>query len=281
VYQSVFKSEEGKRKIQTYYQKLLKSTSLIYTERYVDTHYGKTYLLEVGKTDAPVVFLIHGSCTNSAMWFADIGILSKYFHVFTVDIIGEAGNSDENRLDLKSIEYAQWLKEVFDVLDIDKAVMIGNSLGGWMSLKFATEYPNRVEQIVLIATSGISPVKLPFVFKSILYTMQGKKGINSLNKMIYGSDDIPEEALEVGQIIMKNFKPMVGSLPTYTDEQLKQLTMPVMYIAGENDVTVDVYKTAARIRENISSSNIKIIKNHGHVVYGVMNEVVEFIDSMK
>ncbi len=275
---SVYKSEEGKKKILGHYKKLLGNLDIPYKEIYIDTSFGKTYMLEVGNVNSSAIFLFHGSSSNSAMWFGDLKILAEHYHVFTVDIIGQPGNSAEKRLDTSTDAYADWIKELLDAQNIRKAMLMGNSLGGWMSLKFATAYPDRVSKLVLIATSGITPAKLSFILKSILYIMQGKRGLKKLNKMVYGTDHIPDEVIEVSNMIMENFNPMIGALPNYKDDQLKRLTMPVMYIAGENDATVYACKTAQRIEELIPNANIQLIKNNGHVIYNVMNQIMPFLN---
>jgi pimeloyl-ACP methyl ester carboxylesterase len=275
---SVYKSEEGKRKVLGLYKSLIGKLEVPYEERYVDTSYGRTYMIEAGNDDSPAVFLFHGSCSNSAMWFGDLRILAEHFHVFAVDIIGEPGNSAENRLDTSADDYANWIKELLDAQNINKAVLIGNSFGGWMSLKFATVYPERVSKLVLIAASGITPAKFSFIFKSIIYTMQGEKGLKKLNRMVFGTDDIPDEVIEVSNMIMENFNPMLGALPEYKDDKLKKLTMPVMYIAGENDATVNAHKTAQRIKELIPHADAELINNCGHVIYNAMDMIMPFLN---
>lgn len=274
---TVYKSAAGKEKIINHYNSLLSQLAVPFKERYIETSYGTTHVIESGDASNPPVFLLHGSCSNSTMWIGDIPILAKDYHVYAIDIIGEPGKSDENRLDLKSDDYAMWLKELCTKLNAQKVIMIGNSYGGWLSLKFATTYPECVSKMALIATSGISPTKLSFVMKSIVYTMQGKKGLDKLNKMIYGRDDVPQEILDVTNMIVDNFIPMMGALPTYTDQQLSRLDMPVMYIAGENDVTVDAEKTANRMEAHIEHAHTELIKDCGHVVYDVMNRVIPFL----
>ena len=148
-------------------------------EIYVNTAFSMTYVLEAGDPEKPPVVLIHGSCSNSAAWFGDIPVLSEDYHVFSVDIVGDAGNSEENRLDQKTEEFENWLKEVLDGLGIDKAVLIGNSLGAWISLRFAAAYPEKAEKLVLIAPSGITPTNASFVAKTILYLMLGRQGQKS------------------------------------------------------------------------------------------------------
>lgn len=274
---SIYKSEEGKKKIQTFYNKFIEILELPHNEIYIDTSFGKTFLLESGNKNGDIIFLIHGSSSNSAMWFEDLKVLSDQYHLFTIDILGEPGKSAENRLNKSNEDYAKWIREILDSLNIKKVTLIGNSFGGWIALKFATTYPEKINKLVLVATSGITPVKFSFIFKSIIYIMQGEKGLKKINKLVYGTDKIPEEVMEVSNLIFKNYNPMLGSLPTFKDSQLIKLKMPVMYIAGENDSTVNVYKSAERIKNLIPNSNIKIIKNNGHVVFNIMDEIIPFL----
>ncbi len=124
---SVFKSEESRDMIRSRYNQIL--SAFPFKQLYIDTSFGKTFILESGVPENPPLILLHGSCSNSAFWFGEISVLSNMFHVLAVDIIGEAGNSEEKRLDLNQDGYADWLKEVFDALSIEKAVVMGNSLG--------------------------------------------------------------------------------------------------------------------------------------------------------
>jgi pimeloyl-ACP methyl ester carboxylesterase len=124
----VFKSKEGRHRILSYYGGLLDAVSFSYRERYVGTAFGKTYVLEAGETDKPAVVLLHGSCSNSAAWYGDIPVLSERYHVFSIDIVGDAGNSEESRLDQKTEEFESWLKEVLDGLGIEKAVLLRRAL---------------------------------------------------------------------------------------------------------------------------------------------------------
>ena len=229
------------------------------------------------KEDNPAILLFHGSCSNSAMWFADIEKLKEMYHVFAVDIIGEAGNSAENRLDPNSDDYANWVREILDALKLNKVSLMGNSFGGWMSLKFATTFPERVDKLVLIAASGIVPVKLSFVVKSILAIIQGEKGFKALNKTIFGTEDIPEEITQVTSMIMKHFNPMTGALPFSGADRLKKLSMPVLFIVGENDVTLNPYKAAEKLKASVADCEVQIIKGSPHVIYNLMDTVIPFL----
>lgn len=273
----VFKTDEGRRRILSSYSRLLGEAGFTYREKYVDTAFGKTYVLESGDPNNPPAVLIHGPCSNSAAWFRDIPVLAAHYHVYSVDIVGDAGNSEENRLDQFTDEFSDWLKGVFDGLGIEKAVLMGNSLGGWISLRFAAAFPEQVEKLVLIAPAGIAPTKASFVFKAILYLMAGEKGRNAISNMIFGKDDTPEEVRHFISLISDNFNPLTGSLPSLTNAQMKRLTMPLLYIAGENDAVIATEKSVKRLNQMIPGASIHVIKNKGHVILDAMQWVMPFL----
>ena len=114
---NVFKTEESKDWIRSRYNQIL--SVFPFNQLYVETAFGKTFILEAGVAENPALILLHGSCSNSAFWFGEISALSGMFHVLAVDIIGEAGNSDEHRLSIYSEDYADWLKEVLNACSIE------------------------------------------------------------------------------------------------------------------------------------------------------------------
>lgn len=273
----VFKSEEGRRKILSFYSKSLSAVNFSYRERYVNTTFGKTYVLEAGEPKNPPVVLIHGSCSNSAAWYGDIPLLSEQYHVFSVDIVGDAGNSEENRLDQTTNEFETWLKEVLDGLEIDKTVLIGNSLGAWISLRLAAAHPEKVERLVLIAPGGIAPTSASFIIKTILYLMMGKRGRKAINKMIFGNDEIPEEVAAFTRLIGENFNPLTGALPTLSDDRMRNLIMPLLFIAGENDALTNAVKASQRLRKLVPGAEIHIIDNNSHVIYDAKHWLLPFL----
>jgi pimeloyl-ACP methyl ester carboxylesterase len=126
---SVFKSQEGREKIRGYYDMILNAFPL--GKRYVETTFGRTFILEAGKSDRPPMVLLHGSCSNNAAWLGDLSALSRSIMPL-LSIFPRAGQqrgvSAESAID----EYSRWLAEVLDALALKKAILVGNSLGdGW------------------------------------------------------------------------------------------------------------------------------------------------------
>jgi len=271
---SVFRTEEGKAKVLGRYDEILSMFPL--GKRYVDTSYGKTFILEAGDPSNSPVILLHGSCSNSVFWMGEIPALSEKYHVCAVDIIGEAGNSADNRHDIGADDYALWLGEVLDALGFGKASLIGNSLGGWLALKFAVKYPHRVEKLVLLASPGIAPVR-PSFYAQTAAVEQGSAGASVLHETVLGENQIPQAVLDFMNLILENFLPITDSLPPYNDEQLKALTMPVLFIAGDQDVIVDAEGSAERLKTLLPEAEIHVLKDCTHYIPQAIGIILPFM----
>ncbi len=219
---NVFKSIEGQEKIRGYYQNILNFFPL--EQRYVDTSYGQTFVLEAGSNENPAMVLLHGSCSNSAAWLGDMSAFAKQYHVFAIDIPGEPGNSVDNRLNFKTNEYSYWLKEVLDALTIKKAVIIGNSMGGWLALHFSATYPNHTSALVLLAPSGIIPPKPSFLTQTADIASNTDHA-EAVTDAVVGDAAVPKEVLAFMHLVMENFNPVTSPLPLLTDEQMHLMTM--------------------------------------------------------
>jgi pimeloyl-ACP methyl ester carboxylesterase len=270
---NVFKSEVGRDKIRDYYNQILSAFPL--NQIYVDTSFGKTFVLEAGNPENPPLVLLHGSCSNSAAWHGDMPALLGGFHVYAVDILGEPGNSEENRLDFFSDEYPRWLNEVLNGLNINKAVVMGNSMGGWLSLHFAAAFPNRTSALVLLAPSGIIPPKESFMTQTADIN-SNPDGAAAVNEAIMGNEAIPKEVRDYMNLIMENFNPITDPLPVLTDAQMRSLAMPVLLIAGTNDITMDSEKAAERLIKLIPQAKVNL-QEGSHVIMSAADTVIPFL----
>ena len=274
----VFKSKEGKEAILAVYDTVLKNWPVPYKEINLETRYGNTYMIECGDESLPPLILLHGSSSNSSMWIGDVATYSRKFRVFAVDMPGEPGKSQDTRYDLTTAAYAEWLEDVHTGLGIKKASIAGISLGGWTALKFAVTFPQRVEKLVLLCPSGVGPQNAAFLFYVIPMMLLGKWGKSKVAKKIYGSDDIPEEALKYSNIIGNNFSPYVGLIPIFSDEELKRLTMPVLLIAGEKDFLLQSQKTVERLSGLLPKADVRLLPGIGHVLINQQDQILDFLE---
>lgn len=103
----------------------------------------------------PALLLIHGIGDNSATWNEVIPHLAKSYTVIAPDLLGH-GRSDKPRADYSIAAYANGMRDLLTVLGIERATVIGHSLGGGVALQFAYQFPQMVERLVVVAPGGVT-----------------------------------------------------------------------------------------------------------------------------
>lgn len=88
------------------------------------------------------------------VWRENIGALSQSFRVVAVDLPGH-GDTDKppTRYSLKL--GLEWLMGFLEALGLERATLVGNSIGGLLCMKMALEHPERVSRLVLVSTVGL------------------------------------------------------------------------------------------------------------------------------
>ncbi|WP_238899948.1 MULTISPECIES: alpha/beta hydrolase [unclassified Clostridium] len=274
----VFKTNEGKNDVIKFYDKFLQKLALSYEKFYVNTRYGKTFIIASGEKSNPPLILLHGSGMNSVMWLRDIKEYSKTYRVYAIDMLGEPGKSDENRPSLIGSSYAEWLKEVFENLSVERANIIGISLGAWLAIKFSVSYPEMASKLVLLCPSGVGPQKKSFIFKAIAYGILGEKGIDKLYYKVNGNQPIPEEMLKYQKLIGKSFNYRKETIPVFSDNELKLLTMPTVLFVGAKDIMLHSDKTARRLGNLLPHAQINISPKAGHSNVNDVNKIIEWFN---
>src|SRR5215218_4837228 len=90
----------------------------------------------------PAILLIHGIGDNSTTWSSVQSTLAQRFTVIAPDLLGH-GKSDKPRGDYSVAAYANGMRDLLGVLDIERVTLVGHSLGGGVAMQFAYQYPAR------------------------------------------------------------------------------------------------------------------------------------------
>jgi pimeloyl-ACP methyl ester carboxylesterase len=269
----VFRSDDARRQFLTVYNRIL--ASFPFTHRQVETSLGTTFLLEAGDPGSPPILLLHGSCSNSAFWFAEMRALSATFHVFAADIPGEAGNSAEIRPSLQSGAYSAWVREMMDALQLGTSSIAGNSLGGWIALHFAIRFPSRVDRLALLAPSGLT--ELSSAFKDEVMSADDRRADpDFLSTSILNNEAIPREVRDFMRLILDSFLPGHEIPPLFTDEALRALDSPVLLLIGEEDETFSAQDASQRINALHLYWTVRLIQGCGHVIPDTSDFLLDF-----
>jgi pimeloyl-ACP methyl ester carboxylesterase len=122
-------------------------------DRYIKIGNINTRFWSTGENGTPVVF-VHGLGGSMENWVYNIEPLAGQHRVYALDLKG-FGRTDKTPF-LKDLqELVQFLGDFMEILHIEKATLVGNSLGGGLVLSFAYLYPEKTDKLVLVDTSGM------------------------------------------------------------------------------------------------------------------------------
>jgi len=120
---------------------------------WAEVHGMRIAYADLGEGEIPLV-LIHGLSGYIPMWKKNIGALAARHRVIAVDLPGY-GKSDKPRASYSMSFFAETIRGLLDVLGVPKAVLVGHSMGGQVSMHVALQAPERVHALVLSSPAGI------------------------------------------------------------------------------------------------------------------------------
>jgi pimeloyl-ACP methyl ester carboxylesterase len=111
-----------------------------------------TFYLEAGQRGMPPAILLHGLGATSASFLPMMWDLSRDHHVFVPDLPG-FGESDKPLRRLRPAFFARWSAGFLDAVALERAFVVGNSMGGRVALELGLRAPGRVRALALLAPS--------------------------------------------------------------------------------------------------------------------------------
>jgi pimeloyl-ACP methyl ester carboxylesterase len=127
----------------------MKSAS--YEDRYVRVN-GRQIRYWV-EGEGPALILVHGLAASLEYWQYNIAALATQHRVYALDLLG-FGRSDKEIEDFSLSYAASFLAQFMDALGIERAHLVGNSLGGVVCAQTAVQFPERVDSLVLVGSAG-------------------------------------------------------------------------------------------------------------------------------
>jgi len=118
------------------------------------------------------LLLIHGLGASCEYWRYNVKAPSQGCRVYAFDLPG-FGHSDKRIEDLSLSFAAEFVAAFLDSQGVERASLVGNSLGGAVSLQFAVQYPHRLEKLVLVTSGGLGR-ELPLSFRLLRIPLWGE-----------------------------------------------------------------------------------------------------------
>ena len=150
--------------------------------------------------EGPPVVLIHGLGEAAVVWYGNVESLATQFSTYALDLPGH-GASDKPDWDYSLEETVDFLIAFMDALNLERASLVGNSLGGLIALATALAHPCRVERLVLEDCAGLGReiawflrlMTVPYLGE--LLARPAKKGLRWFLERIFHSSGFATEAL--------------------------------------------------------------------------------------
>ena len=121
----------------------------------------------VDSGEGPAILFIHGLLGSHANWTHLVDKLDNRHRVVIPDLFGH-GASAKPVGDYSLGAHAAVLRDLIDLLGIDRVTLVGHSLGGGIAMQFCYLFPERVERLVLVATGGLGRTVSPLLRSATL-----------------------------------------------------------------------------------------------------------------
>lgn len=230
---------------------------------------------EAGKGVVPIIFL-HGFPFDKNMWQGQLDFLKDSYRIILCDIRG-FGKSTDEKSTLSMDLFADDLIAFMDALNIEKAVVCGLSMGGFISLNAIERFPERFVGLILCDTqciadspevkakryktideinaNGASGFNEGFV-KSVFskHSLENKKGlVDQLSTVVFANTD---------HIIKQGLTALAERSETCSS--LGRISTPTMILCGRED-TVTPLMQSIHMRASIEGALLHVIGQAGHV----------------
>ena len=229
-----------------------------------------------GKTGDPVIIFIHGFPFNKSMWNKQAEALKENYRIIAYDVRGH-GSSDTGTKDFSIDLFAADLLNLMDALKIDKAILCGLSMGGYIALNAVENYPDHFDALILSDTTCTADT--PEAKEKRMKTIESikKDGVEKFAeesiKNLFAPESFSTKKLEIAavreMIVNTTEESLCKTLRAFyerkeTCSKLSDLYVPVLIMVGEED-KITPLAAAQLMNEKIKESSLSIVEHAGHL----------------
>ena len=275
--------------------------------------HGRRVIYRIARPPAgsgPPVVLIHGMLNSSSHWRAVAENLAGEYTVIAPDLIGH-GDSAAPRGDYSLGAHASSIRDLLAAEGIDRASIVGHSLGGGVAMQFFYQFPQRTERLVLVSSGGlgheVSPVlrtaALPGVSALLSLTINRRllgalsdTGRRLQEREVRGGVHLqaaaralrPLESPGARQAFLQTLRAVIdvhGQRVSATDRLYLLESMPTLVVWGERDHTIPL-QHGRRAHEAIPNSLFRTLPRAAHFPHledpdGLSEVLREFLGSTR
>lgn len=273
-------------------------------DRYIQAGSVLTRYWSLGSRGSPVI-LIHGLGASADIWMKNMDSLAQRHRVYIPDVVG-FGLSEKPEEVSSPFCFTQFINDFMVSLEIERASLVGHSLGGGIALRYAIGHPDKVDKLVVADGAGLGReviytlklMSLPLIGELMSYPT--RFGVSMFFKLAVRNpgiitDDIIDTYYDLFRLpgarrfllqVVRSIVTLRGGREDLLQPVLRNLhtiSAPTLIIWGRQDRVLPL-KHAYIAREHIPNAKLHIIENCGHITNlecpGEFNNVVtRFLDN--
>jgi pimeloyl-ACP methyl ester carboxylesterase len=248
----------------------------------VPTSFGsvRVYRFNGPTAGAPVV-LLPGRNASTPMYRVNLPPILQRRTVYGVDLLGEAGLSVQDKTIGDADDQAQWLEDTLAGLGLERAHLLGVSIGGWTAVNYAVRRPGRAASLTLLdPVMTFAPIPIKPVLLSVGMISRGipeawrRRILSWISGGAEVDDSLPEAALIASAAV--NFVLRTPMPRMFSDAQLRSLDIPVLALIAGRSVMLDAARASARARNLLPRGEVELWADASHAINGEYpNEIAE------
>ena len=231
---------------------------------------------DAGPDEATIIIFIHGFPFNKSMWKKQVEALKNNYRVIAYDVRGH-GSSEVGDEDFSIELFVKDLVNFMDALNIDRAILCGLSMGGYIALNAIANFPERFDALILSDTSCIADT--PEAREKRLMAIENiqKDGVEKFAdesiKNLFAPESLSKKRIEIAavrdMIVNTSKQTLYNTLRAFYERKetcswLSEIKVPVLIMVGKED-NITPPATAILMHDKIKDSIIHIIDHAGHL----------------
>ncbi|WP_234423820.1 alpha/beta fold hydrolase [Intrasporangium calvum] len=227
-----------------------------------------------GESSPTALLFLHGSgpgATGTSNWNAVIEELGERYYCLAPDMIGfgdsEHPENPPSGMKAFNLLQADTLWQLLDTLGVDRVHLVGNSMGGMISIRMALSQPERVETMLLMGSGGAPdlPITPGLQHLRTFYADPTPESLRALLESFV--HDMGTLTGVVDRVVAERshaamFDPKAGP-PAFTDEELTSLPHRTLCVHGRDDIIVPV-ESSTYLARTMPNATLHIIPKCGH-----------------
>jgi len=247
---------------------------------------------EQGDQQGATVIFLHGLADSSHTFELLLHFLPQFIHAIALDQRGH-GDASQPKFGYQTCDFVTDLRMFMDALQIERAVIVGASSGGFVARSFSLNHPKRTQGLVLLGTPAALGDNLSVLetWESTISKLTDPVNPEFVRNFTTGliSQQVPPEFVE--ESIKDSLKvpahvwieTFAGILQEQFPDDLARIDVPTLVIWGEQDSVLTRSEQEA-ITEAIPGSNLVVVPESGHMLYwerpqSVASHVAKFIET--